>query len=96
MGLPSLLTRSGAAKIMCYGCPMSLVTSKSTSARQALIYEDVGVWSTSVDAIHAQLKQLLDPGIVIRRVNADYLASQPWQDRTIVLIMGSGTCSLWD
>lgn len=75
---------------------MSLVTSRFANAPQALIYEDIGVCTTSVDAIHIQLKQLLDPGIVIRRVNADYLVNQSWKERTVVLIMGAGICSLWD
>ncbi len=63
---------------------------------QALIFHDKGVNEQSVLALEHQLKEILDPKVVINKVDAKYLATQAWEERTVVLVMGAGICSEWD
>ncbi|MBS3904010.1 MAG: hypothetical protein KGZ39_01620 [Simkania sp.] len=67
-----------------------------TPSLQALIYDDVGVDRPSVEAIAQQLRRILDSSIVIKRVDGIHLATQSWEDRTVVLILGGGVCKEWD
>jgi len=42
------------------------------------------------------LKRLLGPSIVVVQVDGEYLRTQKWEDKTVVLAMGGGICSEWD
>lgn len=63
---------------------------------QALVYADKGVCVPSADALAGQLKLLLDPSVVIRKVDGEYLRRSNWEDKTVVLAMGGGSCRQWD
>ncbi len=63
---------------------------------QALVYMDEGVCRSSADALVGQLEAMLDPSISVIKVDSDYLKAELWEDKTIALVMGGGTCSSWD
>ena len=68
----------------------------SISGRQALVYEDEGVSFSSAEALVQQLQNILGPSITVKKVNSAYLANEPWEDKTDVVAMGGGKCSLWE
>jgi biotin--protein ligase len=63
---------------------------------QALVYADKGVCHPSANALERQLKALLDPSVKVCKVDGEYLRSQPWEEKTVVLVMGGGSCQQWD
>ncbi|HEX4839360.1 MAG TPA: BPL-N domain-containing protein [Rhabdochlamydiaceae bacterium] len=63
---------------------------------QALVYSDKGVCLPSAKALEEQLKRLLGPTIAVIQVDGEYLRTQKWEDKTVVLAMGGGVCSEWD
>jgi len=63
---------------------------------QALVYADKGVCLPSADALEGQLKALLDPSVEVFKVDGEYLRTKPWEDKTVVLVMGGGSCRYWD
>jgi biotin--protein ligase len=63
---------------------------------QALVYADQGVCGPSASALKKQLKALLDPSISVVKVNGEYLRTKAWEEKTIVLVMGGGSCRYWD
>jgi biotin--protein ligase len=63
---------------------------------QALVFSDKGVCLPSAKALKKQLKTLLGPSISVFEVDGEYLRTQKWEDKTVVLAMGGGICSEWD
>ena len=63
---------------------------------QALVYVDKGVCVPSANALAEQLRSLLDPSVSVINVDAHYLRTEAWEDKTVVLAMGGGICSEWD
>lgn len=63
---------------------------------QALVYMDKGVCLPSALALAEQLRSLLDPSVSVLKVDAHYLRTECWEDKTVVLGMGGGICSQWD
>jgi biotin--protein ligase len=63
---------------------------------QALVYVDQGVCIPSAKALEGQLKALLDPSIAVFEVDGEYLRTQNWEEKTVVLAMGGGSCRYWD
>lgn len=63
---------------------------------QALVYYDRGASEQSADALVKSLKTLLDPSILVKKVDSTYLKTSSWEGRTVVLAMGGGICSQWD
>ncbi|MBS0649193.1 MAG: hypothetical protein JSS10_08230 [Verrucomicrobia bacterium] len=63
---------------------------------QALVYLDEGVCRQSAEALALQLEEFLDPSIAVIQVDSSYLQLEAWEDRTVVLVMGGGVCSVWD
>ncbi len=63
---------------------------------QALIYADKGVCLPSANALEEQLKALLDPSISVLKVDGEYLRTKSWEAKTVVLVMGGGSCRYWD
>ena len=74
----------------------SSVTPVRDVSDQALVYFDVGVSEMSADALVAQLQSLLDPSILVRKVDSTYLIAESWEDKTVVLAIGGGSCSEWE
>ncbi len=62
----------------------------------ALIYAGQGACRPSVSALKKQLKALLDPSISVVKIDGEYLRTKDWEDKTVVLVMGGGSCSYWD
>jgi len=63
---------------------------------QALVFSDKGVCLPSAKALEEQLKRLLGSSIAVVQVDGEYLRTQKWEDKTVVLAMGGGVCSEWD
>ncbi len=63
---------------------------------QVLIYRDEGVNLQSADALAGQLRAILDQAISIQQVDSLYLNTEPWEDKTIALVMGGGVCGEWE
>lgn len=63
---------------------------------QALIFADKGVCLPSADALSHQLRSFLDPSISVLKVDGEYLRTKTWEDKTVVLVMGGGSCRDWD
>jgi biotin--protein ligase len=63
---------------------------------QALVYSGQGACGPSVTALKKQLKLLLDPSISVVKVDGEYLRTKAWEDKTVVLVMGGGSCGYWD
>jgi len=60
---------------------------------QALVFSDKGVCLPSAKALEEQLKRLLGSSIAVVQVDGEYLRTQKWEDKTVVLAMGGGVCS---
>jgi biotin---protein ligase len=63
---------------------------------QALVYVDQGVCQPSAEAVRKELQSLLGPSIAVLKVGSNYLKDEKWEDKTVVLALGGGTCRQWD
>ena len=63
---------------------------------QVLVYEDEGINKQSSEALVAQLRALLDATVSIQKVGSTYLNNNPWEDKTIALVVGVGRCTRWE
>ncbi len=58
-----------------------------------LVYHDKGSCDLSSDALATELKKSFPQ---VKRVDSHFLKTAPWESSASALIMGGGTCSIWE